>query len=281
MINQFMNKQNAELLWDVILDEFKIDNNSSSNIRDNVKTIFDTNFNIFVSKANPNLNLMVLNKQFLSQVVLAVNKVMPNLKEIKRIKIEETDMPYKIEDIHNSRKNEFDMELEKRVNDFEKYINPNKPLNVDFSDKIVETKIIEMDELIAQKINERNNDVNVLIKNEAIKSDKKVTWEDDNETNKLFNKLKKMDTNTNRDYNEQPSRPLPEISRFINPINNPINNHNEPILPMNEIIKMLNEMNGKVNEMNGKVNEMNGKVNEIYELLNKLVIPNQNLQNPN
>ena len=59
-----MNKQNAELLWDVILDEFKIDNNSSSNIRDNVKTIFDTNFNIFVSKANPNLNIMVLNKQF-------------------------------------------------------------------------------------------------------------------------------------------------------------------------------------------------------------------------
>ena len=275
-----MNKQNAELLWDVILDEFKIDNNSSSNIRDNVKTIFDTNFNIFVSKANPNLNLMVLNKQFLSQVVLAVNKVMPNLKEIKRIKIEETDMPYKIEDIHNSRKNEFDMELEKRVNDFEKYINPNKPLNVDFSDKIVETKIIEMDELIAQKMNERNNDVNVLIKNEAIKSDKKVTWEDDNETNKLFNKLKKMDSNTNanRDYNEQQSMPLPEISRFINPINNQTNNqtnnHNEPILPMNEIIKMLNEMNGKVNEMNEKVNE-------IYELLNKLVIPNQNLQNPN
>jgi len=272
MINQFMNKQNAELLWDVILDEFKIDNNSSSNIRDNVKTIFDTNFNIFVSKANPNLNIMVLNKQFLSQVVLAVNKVMPNLKEIKRIKIEETDMPYKIEDIHNSRKNEFDIELEKRVNDFEKYINPNKPVNVDFSDKIVETKIIEMDELIAQKMNERNNDVNVLIKNEAIKTDKKVTWEDDNETNKLFSKLKKTDTN--RDYNEQPSRPLPEITRFINPINNPINNHNEPILPMNEIIKMLNEINGKMNEMNEKVNKMN-------ELLNTLVIPNQNLQNPN
>ena len=276
MIHQFINKQNAELLWDVILDEFKIDNNSSSNIRDNIKTIFDTNFNIFVSKANPNLNIMVLNKQFLSQVVLAVNKVMPNLKEIKRIKIEETDMPYKIEDIHNSRKNEFDIELEKRVNDFEKYINPNKPLNVDFSDKIVETKIIEMDELIAQKMNERNNDVNVLIKNEAIKSDKKVTWEDDNETNKLFNKLKKMDSN--RDYNEQQSMPLPEITRFVNPtnnqINNSINNHNEPILPMNEIIKMLNEMNGKVNEMNEKVNE-------IYELLNKLVIPNQNLQNPN
>ena len=60
---------------------------------------------------------MELNKNFLSQVVLAVNRLFPNIKQeqnIKRITIsdEEIAEPYKIEDIQASRQIKFEKEVD-------------------------------------------------------------------------------------------------------------------------------------------------------------------------
>ena len=162
-LHYFTNKENLSLLWEVLLDELKI-NTSNLNITNNIKTVFESNIIPFKSNTNPNLNIMDLNKQFLSQVLLAVNRLFPNIKNeqnIKRIKIFEEDFiePYKIEDIHSLRQNNFEKEVEKKKLELEKFMTPPTPKELDFSDNNTDGRIKYMDSLISEKMNQRNLDI--------------------------------------------------------------------------------------------------------------------------
>jgi len=165
---QFTNKQNIQLLWEVLLDELQINNNNKSLVN-NIRNVFESNIHPFTSRTKPNASIIELNKQFLSQVVLAVNKLFPNFNEIKqrqeqnikRIQIatEEINEPYKIEDIQSSRQTDFERELETKRMDLENYMTPQKPKEVDFSYGNLDGKITSMDSLIADKMNQRNLEV--------------------------------------------------------------------------------------------------------------------------
>lgn len=79
--------------------------------------------NHLLQEPNPNLNIMELNKQFLSQVVLAVNRLFPNLQKEQNIQkitifpeIEHNLTPYKIEDIQSLRQTEFEKEVDIKKN---------------------------------------------------------------------------------------------------------------------------------------------------------------------
>jgi hypothetical protein len=166
-LSQFTNKQNLSLLWEVLLDELNI-NISNKYIVNNIRTVFESNINPFSSRANPNSNIMELNKQFLSQVVLAVHRLFPNLKNlneesnnIKKITISDEDVlePYKIEDIHSLRQNDFEKEVERKRMDMENYMTPQKPRELNFSDKNSDSKIKSMDSLIADKMAQRNLEI--------------------------------------------------------------------------------------------------------------------------
>jgi len=163
-ITNFSTKQNLIMLWEVLLDELNINSNNIKLIS-NIKTVFDSNINPFLLRANKTSAIMVLNKQFLGQVVLAVNRLFPTLKQdqvIKKITItnEEILEPYKIEDIHASRQSNFEKEVEKKKIELETYMIPNKPQNLDFSDNNTNNplinKITEMGPLLAEKMAERN-----------------------------------------------------------------------------------------------------------------------------
>ncbi len=162
-LSQFTNKQNLKLLWEVLLDELNI-NQTNTKLIGNIRTVFESNINPFSSRANPKLQIMELNKQFLSQVVLAVNRLFPNLKQeqnIKRITIsdEEVSEPYKIEDIHASRQSEFEKEVERKRMEMENYMTPQKPRELDFSDRNSDGKIKAMDSLVADKMAQRNLEI--------------------------------------------------------------------------------------------------------------------------
>ena len=168
-LSQFTNKQNMNLLWDVLLDELHINANNKS-VMTNVRAVFEGNIKPFTSKSNPKSPIMELNKQFLSQVVLAVNRLFPNFtfggeskqeQNIKRITItnEEVSEPYKIEDIHASRQSDFEKELERKRIDLDTYMTPQKPRELDFSDRGLDGKITAMDSLVAEKMAQRNLEI--------------------------------------------------------------------------------------------------------------------------
>jgi hypothetical protein len=165
-LTQFTNKQNIKLLWEVLLDELNI-NKTNTKLIGNIRTVFESNINPFSSRANPKLQIMELNKQFLSQVVLAVNRLFPTIKQeqnIKRITILDEEVsdfkePYKIEDIHASRQSEFEKEVERKRMEMENYMTPQKPRELDFSDRNLDGKIKAMDSLVADKMAQRNFEI--------------------------------------------------------------------------------------------------------------------------
>jgi predicted DNA-binding protein (UPF0251 family) len=168
VLTKFLNKQNLKLLWDVLLDELNIDSNNKS-IVTNIRTVFESNIQPFTKNTsintnlNGNMQLVNLNKQFLSQVLIAVNRLFPNLKqeqEFKRIQISSEEVsPYKIEDIRDARQDNFEKQLHLKRAEFENAINANKPKEIDFSEKIDDNKIFEMDTLIAETVARRKFDI--------------------------------------------------------------------------------------------------------------------------
>jgi len=262
-----------------LLDELNV-NIDNTNLVNNIKIIFNSNINIFVSKINPNIPLVEMNKIFLSQVIVAVNKLMPNLKyekEIKRINISEEEInikePYKIEDIQAFRQNNFEKQFSERKSEFENLISLQKPQELDFKDKSVESegKILEMESLIAETIMKRNFDIeqiqyNINTENrEKLDSKidskinnsidkKKVTWEDDtnNITNSnmtIFNKLKKTQNDNNKEEKEKEE----------------YKQNNENIL-INEITKLNDKMDKLINLFTFFMEKENKNENEKNKL---------------
>lgn len=234
-LNAFKTNANVELLWDVLLNELHINPTN----KDNIRTVFETNLPIFVSSILNKRNkysIMDLNKEFLSQVVLAVNKLFPKQNvNVKRITItdEEVGEPYKIEDIHASRQSDFDKKLERKRIEMETYMTPPKPKELVFSDNMTIDKITSMETIIAEKITQRNMEISshydytnsdikpsdqwltpieTSIKNENPTPDKskKVSWNEPSMN--IFNKLKQTQqppTIDVKQYSEQKSMPLP------------------------------------------------------------------------
>jgi hypothetical protein len=212
-IQHFINNKNLSMLWEVLLDELQINSSNSGHIIQNIKTVFDGNINLFKTKANPNMGLMSLNKQFLNQVLIAVNQLFPNLKQeqmLKRINIgdEVIDEPYRVEDIHNARQSNFEKQVLNKHNEFDNMINQKKPNPIDFADKVEpELKITEMEALIAETMAKRKFDIDQLqgqqintnnninnIKSTS-KSEKSVSF-DDNVTH-----IESYQDNNNNNYN--------------------------------------------------------------------------------
>jgi hypothetical protein len=195
---QFMNKENLNLLWNVLLDEFNI-NNSNKTLINNIKIVFESNINPFILKANPRSNIMELNKLFLSQVVLAVNKLLAN-NGFKKITISDEEIinePYKIEDIQVSRQNEFDKNFEQKRLDMENYLIPQKPQELNFSDNKLDTKITTMDSLIAEKMAERNLEIEQLHNSNYNTTVNKNNWLTPKETSFKNDKLFINENNEN------------------------------------------------------------------------------------
>jgi hypothetical protein len=299
-LNAFKTNANVELLWDVLLNELNINPTN----KDNIRTVFDTNLPIFVSSMINKRNkysIMDLNKEFLSQVVLAVNKLFPKQNvNVKRITITDEDVgePYKIEDIHASRQSDFDKELERKRIEMETYMTPPKPKELVFSDNMTIDKITSMETIIAEKITQRNMEISshydytnsdikpsdqwltpieTSIKNENPTPDKskKVSWNEPsmNMSMNIFNKLKQTQqppTIDVKQYSEQKSMSLPNgmptngmpTKEMLDRTKiSPIMVTQEPILPNSEIIKQLNETNKRIDNLHDMLVSFMEKMN--------------------
>lgn len=209
-ISIFLNKQNIKLLWDVLLDELRLDTNNTTLVS-NIRTVFESNINPFTSKASQTSLLVDLNKLFLSQVVIAVYRLFPKIKQeldLKRINIssEELNEPYKVEDIHTARQSSFEKQVNQKRTEFENSISLKKPQELDFTEKVNHDKIKEMDSLIAETMARRNFEVeqykpNLISNSEIIDPEKWLRPKETsvNQMNKTNYDEKQKYTNTNNE----------------------------------------------------------------------------------
>ena len=204
-MDSFILKDNLDLLWEILTSELSINVNNKT-LFNKIKVIFDTNISM-VSKTSTTSTIMQLNKLFLQQVILAVNKLIPNLKSenaIKSLNISEDILssPHTFEDIQQGRRQEFDSQVDKRRKEFDELINPPQPQHIDFADKVSDYKTTSIDELISH----RSEPIDPLLKDF-----KRVTFEEDvsSKSNDIFSKLKPNPNIMSNKYDEQISIALP------------------------------------------------------------------------
>ena len=263
---QFKSKNNQQMLWDVLLDEFHINTTTHPMLVTNIKTVFDADVTHFTDgnvMLKPHATVMMLNKDFLTHMITAVRKLLPNFVSLQnnRIIIGEDDLtplsvslsvpsstssssvPYNVEDIHAKRQREFEKEVEQKRMELNAFLLPPKPTEIDFSDKIPTT-----------------NTTTTL----PLPKFKKVSWDTlDNDTTHssdgtldIFNKLKQ--TKDNRpNYVEQQSSTLPQIKQEeIVRKQATSTNMIEPMLSSIQIVKQLNEMNSKIDNLTEMLNRI-------------------------
>ena len=295
-LQQFKTNKNINMLWEVLLDELNI-NPQNTAIVTNIRSVFESNINPFLARANPSSGLMNLNKIFLTQIVAAVNRLFPNINQqqqpVKLINISDEIVnaePYKVEDIHNARQTEFETQVNQRRNDFESLVMVKKPQELDFSDKAENSKIKEMEALIAETIAKRNFDIeqiNTNMNTNANTGQNTDEWLKPNNTSLRTEKQEQQqqiqnDTSQRKQKyvnileQEPPSSFIPSKKVSFNESNNmtmTIEEYTEPdfqdtiSIPTNIFNKLK-----KVPETNiqGQINDMNKKIDTLFTMMAEL-----------
>jgi len=268
-LEYLIGETNKQLLWEVLMDELKLSSISQETLT-NIRLVFDKNLLIFKNKSNPNDQLIHLNKQFLKIMIIAVNKLFPNLKQERRIKkINISDEPidlYTAEDIQQSRQNQIINLYNQKKEDFEQYTQINKPKELDFSENIHESKITSMDTLLADALAQRNADLQTIDNTyfnsqQSINNNSNITWLQSEETS---NKIKKNDiTNINKNDNNDSSN---KRLKYLN-LDDP-NNISLTVIENNYNNKKKVSWDNNTNSNNNNIN--NNSIINIFSKLKKI-----------
>ena len=271
METEFLKNENINILYEILLQELKVD--ESSIWIKNIKKIFSNNINFFVENVNLNSSLLELNKLFLKQTIIAINKLVPNLRNNKKISIlpEEINFPHKIEDIKNIRKDLFDEELNMKRMDFDNMMKRDNPEMIDFTYKLSNEKIVDMEKVLSEKINERDNDLQLLEKNTMMNENVSIGENIKMEFQEKYKKKVEFNSKENDEiipeikYDEQKTIELPKIQNY----------KNNYLLKESDIVeKMPNKMS--TNELD----ILNKKIDHLTELVEQLIRLQTQTQQP-
>ena len=286
-LQQFTIKKNINMLWEVLLDEINI-NQENKTMMTNIRAVFESNVNPFLARANVNSGLMNLNKLFLSQVLTAVNRLFPNLQQEKQMKLinisnETIEEPYKVEDIHNARQTDFEKQVNQRRSDFVNLVTIKKPKEVDFSDKAENSKIKEMEALIAETISKRNFDIEQIHTNaNANANASSDDWLKSNDTSVRVEKQQPINNDNQRKHkyvNVETSSINPPKKVSFNEDNNMTIEIEE--LPTNipttttnisttNIFNKLKKVDTNTNTIQSQIADLNQKVNTLFTMMEEM-----------
>jgi hypothetical protein len=161
-INEFLTSQNVNLLWEVIKED---DINKLFTVEqlNKVKIYIQKTINEFFEKERINAaSLKDINKKYIMFVISYAHKNL-FIKNTNVIDISNVEKPELVtfEDIKKDRKNNFELELQKKQEEFTNAVTYKKPETPDFSDKLDEP-IYQSDTLIEKIILQRNKEEEIF-----------------------------------------------------------------------------------------------------------------------
>lgn len=195
-VNNFLHKENLNTLWDVISDE-EIFRFLPRDIQSSVAELFTNNVNGFFDiEKTKSKGLIELNKKY---ILLILNHIERNYTQKVPNKLKILDeKPIKeiitAEELHSERKSQFEKDLVKRQEEFEGFINVKVPPAPEFSDKLSDKPISEMDKIIKEMTTNRNYEVEQITKN--MEGDN--GWLNSTETSVKSEKITKQEPNESR-----------------------------------------------------------------------------------
>ena len=232
----FLNKDNVNMLWDVISDEDILKKQSKESVVQ-VSQIFSNNINDFYNKErNKTNNLMDMNKKYIMLVLDYVKKTYPqsssslinshyNLVAEQNTNVVSANLKkdfYLSQDIQNERIDQFDKNLKKKQEEFENMINVPVPPVPNFKDNLDDGPISEMDKILKQMTAQRNYDIEVINRNNV--SDTSDDWLKPQETSLRNEKFQKI-SETNNDVTNKNNNVKLNINDKLNQY---VSNQNQP-----------------------------------------------------
>jgi len=264
-VNEFLSKKNVELIWDVLIDEDVIKNNSNNVLQEINNKINQIILKFYENEKQTTNNLMELNKKFITIIINYVNKNFPkhsHLQPIQLQPIQKQNQNYgkeaiTFEDLQTQRLSDFDKQLEKKQQEFTNAITLQLPEKPNFSDNIDEP-ITEIELEVKKIVAQRNYDIEQI--NNRLNKEDVSKWLKPTETSI---KNEKLNTNTGKIQEQQKQKENKDL-KYIKIDNNDITKLYE-----NEVIDLnINyDENPKkhiswadenvILQNNGKINENN------------------------
>lgn len=164
-VRQFIQKDNVNMLWEVISDEemFKL---LSRDVQSKIYQLFLTNIQGFFDSERVKTNSLVdMNKKYILLILNHIKKNYSNQSnqsnQSSKIKIYNDPVKELItyEDIQNERKSNFERDFNKRQEEFEDFMTVKAPPVPEFADKDRDIPIKEMDKILKEMQAQRNYEV--------------------------------------------------------------------------------------------------------------------------
>lgn len=188
-IEMFLERENIQLVWDVLIDEPMIKKICiSQNKVNELVSIFENNLKPFYSREKSNSNSLVdLNKKYILLLINYVIKLQtqpvqstqssqvshppaptpPNFKKIKiHDDVDTTGQQITYEDIHNERMSKFEKELNRKQEEFTNAISLSVPNLPNFKDEL-DQPMSEIELEIKRIQEQRNYDIEMINKSHA------------------------------------------------------------------------------------------------------------------
>ena len=295
-VEMFLERENIQLMWDVLIDETMIKKICTSQNKVNeLVSIFENNLKAFYSREKPSCKSLVdLNKKY---ILLLINYVMklqtqpsqvnhppaptpPNFKKIKIHDDSDTvQQQITYEDIHNERMSKFEKELNKKQEEFTSAMSLPVPPVPNFNDNRDEP--ISEIELEIKKIQEqRNYDIEMISKSYNVannadnnvspvttNSSNNVNWLTSQETS-IKNEKLKLDFQTSTNENDKHITWSNE-NQFYEPLQEYSISSDET----NNLFKKLKKIEPtnyqpQIDELKNELASLHSKINIILEKMN-------------
>jgi len=150
--------ENKALLWNLMY-EGGIFKGIASNYIKNVQKDFEKKIESIQQKAKTSSTLTQLNKIIISEMMTDLNKYRAQ----STTQSSTTNIPITSEELSKQNQHKFQNNLEKRQNDFTNLMQTKKPERIDFSDDLDKPIGSEMDNMLADAIKKRENELNVVL----------------------------------------------------------------------------------------------------------------------
>ena len=172
-IGNFLQKENINMLWDVISDEdiFKF---LTRDVQSKISQLFLNNINgFFETERTKTKNITDINKKYILLILNHIKKnypyQMPNKIKILEEPIKNVKELITYEEIQNDRASQFEKDLNKRQEEFTNAMTLKVPNIPEFSDNFADTPIKDMDKIIKEMTSKRNYEVEQI--NRSYQSD--------------------------------------------------------------------------------------------------------------
>ena len=285
-ISNFLTNENISMLWELIYDGNIIKNNSKD-FDNHILKVFKENLSPFFETERKNTNNLVdMNKKY---IMLMINFIQSSI-SVKNKPIElpkENKELITIEEIQNSRQDTFERDLNKRQEEFSNSMSIAVPPVPNFSIKLDDEPIVEIEKTIKKMVEQRNYDINIINKSHelpenwlqsketSIKNEKnsKKTVKNNGVNPDTETKLKyiKIDNNSNIDNSLYKSQMI-DLNRHITWKDEQNINDTTPEINIFDKFKKIENFNeDKISLMQNDIQMLKNKILNIDNNINTII----------